>query len=372
MDIISMQIANKVLKRMNKEFNGLYDVLIATEGQKEFITSKPHDIQNKGLHVYVNGYHATESLDYTHTNETTILFSKPLRKDDIVVLTTQIAGLPKYEAPGYDDTTIKGELESMKGKVNAIISALDDDGDGDLFDTIANLKAEWGSADTGLKELVNKKASSEELIAANQVIEQTKQDLATANEELVRTNGELAKTDLEVASLKELATSQAELILALTNTVTKLDKIINPTVEDIIKFNEPAITTIAKGTSLENEPPYQLMQINYSRLQEVESSSLTITGVGNEEGTLNKQYHTTPGATSVNAQAMFQWSYRDLSTLDGEGSNLDALERTNDTLLAEGTKLEFKIEAVKGGKTFSIVLPYTITSEDVINATYAE
>ena len=112
------------------------------------------------------------------------------------------------------------------------------------------------------------------------------------------------------------------------------------------------------------------MQINYNRKQAVDSSKLTITGVGNTDDTLNKQFFTTAGAKSKKSDAMFQWSYRDLSTLKSDESNLAALERTDETLLPVGTKVQITVEVVKNGMTYSITKDYTITADDVAKATW--
>ena len=79
-----------------------------------------------------------------------------------------------------------------------------------------------------------------------------------------------------------------------------------------------------------------------------------------------------PIPTSVSVLPMFQWSYRDLSTLKSDESNLADLDRTNETLLPKGTKIQIKVEVVKNGKTYSITKDYTITAEDVAAATWVE
>ncbi|MEG0371825.1 MAG: hypothetical protein RR645_05990, partial [Clostridium sp.] len=157
----------------------------------------------------------------------------------------------------------------------------------------------------------------------------------------------------------------------LSGVWTKSDKskVVSPNeIAKYITWDNNAITRVQIGSS--NNNPYQLMQINYNRLQEVNSSKLTITGVGNVDGKFNKQFHTTPGSKIQSNDAMFQWSYRDLSTLESDGSNLDELERTNDTLLPVGTKIRIDIEVEKNGVPYTISNEYTITDEDVKNATY--
>ncbi len=135
-----------------------------------------------------------------------------------------------------------------------------------------------------------------------------------------------------------------------------------------IAWNTPAITTIAKDSKTAGDPPYQLMQINYNRKQVVESSKLTIT----DKADSKKVYLTTSGATTQKADAMFQWSYRDLHALTPNESNLAELERTDTTLLPVGTEVVIKIDVVKGGETYSIKQDYTITAEDVEAASFTK
>ena len=108
------------------------------------------------------------------------------------------------------------------------------------------------------------------------------------------------------------------------------------------------------------------MQINYVRKQNLDSTQLTIS-----DATTKKQYLTSGGKTSA-GKGSFQYSYRDLSELLPDESNLDALERTNDTQLPAGTQLVIAIQAVKNGKSQTIKMNYTITKEDVTNSTFDE
>lgn len=589
MDIISMQIANKVLKRMNTEFNGAYDIFIATEGQKTFSTTRPHDISGHTLHVYVNGYHAVCGEDYTHANNTTFEFKNSLRKGDVVLATTQIVGIPRFEVinPEYDDTSIKTEIGIINNQISNIISALDENGDGSIVNTIADIKKQWADADSNIMLLVEQKATTEDLqllatrveelaglipaeyddtelankiatlestaLHVNQKIEVIEKkiqedsvflidDLTGRKHKLSLTNGILGanaigepleithtaplestvnipaefklniianadlnqKVKLMVSKPEQVSIEQNDKVSwntfgnqtveALTNLSYNLrataseegtheisiailkydnnhelgkvtfsieakeppfslvtgtvhlneadhnnilislqkvdseeesvsvgiledgeyaikvseagnynvsiinstnthrvvglsgyqitvelgtnvskdftleridDPVIEPTEDDFITWDEEIFTVIPKGE--DGNPPYQLMQINYNRLQEVDACRLDIVDANTE-----KTYHTTSGVTTVNEDAMFQWSYRDLSELTPEGDNLDELERTNETLLPEGTNLTISITVTKDEKEYSIITSYTITEEDVLNATFED
>ena len=177
MDIIAMQTANKVLRRMNREFNGMYDAYVAKAGQTIFETSKAHDTEHHGLHVYVNGFHAIEGQDYVHLNSIEIEFKKSLNAGDVVLLTTQVVGVPKVEGQAYDDTEVQAKIaefttsiSNLSTKVANIIAAIDEDGDGEIVDTIADLKAQWEEADGDLKDLIAGKASLEQLQTLSEAI----------------------------------------------------------------------------------------------------------------------------------------------------------------------------------------------------------
>ena len=203
MDVIAMQTANKVLKRMNTEFNGMYDTFVAVDGQKLFSTSKIHDTENHSLHVYVNGFHAVDGQDYVHKSTTEIEFKSPLRKGDVVLLATQIVGVPKFEIvnPAYDDSTIRSEITSLQNRINAIHEVLDDDKDGSIVDTISNLKKLWEDADGELIKLVEACATKEELKAvADKIAELEKDQSSNNNEELVNKVAELERALSELSN----------------------------------------------------------------------------------------------------------------------------------------------------------------------------
>ena len=201
MDIISMQIANKVLKRMNTEFNGLYDLYIATGGQKVFRTTKPHDITNRSLHVYVNGFHAAEETDYIHKDQYDIEFKTGLKRGDIVLLTTQVVGVPKFEVinPAYDDSTIKAEIVQLTNRIQAVVTALDENGDGSIIDTIGNLKKMWEDADQDLVKLVELQATKAELQALAERVEEVAGSIPPNDTELA---GKVSKLETSMTAME--------------------------------------------------------------------------------------------------------------------------------------------------------------------------
>jgi hypothetical protein len=205
MDVISMQIANKVLRRMNTEFNGVYDKFVATAGQKTFTTTKVVATDGNALKVFVDGILAVKDIDYTVIDSRNIQFINGLEAGAQVLLTTDVVGVPKFEmvAPAYDDTQVKADINSLatraqnsenaifalqtrvtnaESEINNIKSVLDEDGDGSITDTIANIKAQWESADGNLTNLINNKAEQSDLEAVENEIAAARglsSDLAT-------------------------------------------------------------------------------------------------------------------------------------------------------------------------------------------------
>lgn len=230
MDIISMQIANKVLKRMNTEFNGAYDIFIATEGQKVFSTAKPHDISGYTLHIYVNGYHAVSGEDYTHTNETTFEFKDALRKGDVVLATTQIVGIPRFEVtnPEYDDTSIKNQLSAINAQITGIINAMDEDSDGSIIDTIADIKKQWADADSNLMTLIEKKATTEELADLKLKVEAIKipptYDDAVLSAKVTALEGSTGLLDGKITTLEESTAALKVETTALKESTTAIEE----------------------------------------------------------------------------------------------------------------------------------------------------
>ncbi|ONI46721.1 hypothetical protein AN642_00475, partial [Epulopiscium sp. SCG-B10WGA-EpuloA2] len=145
-------------------------------------------------------------------------------------------------------------------------------------------------------------------------------------------------------------------------------------IKKLITFDAQPFTTIAQGES--NNNLYQLLKINYDRLDKVESSKITITLKGTTDKIIWAEKVTAPlDQTAEDLEASWQWSYRDASSVLVDGlipsdDTLLQVEHTNDTLLAEGDVVEIKIEVVKDGNTIEISNDYTITAEDIKNATY--
>lgn len=144
----------------------------------------------------------------------------------------------------------------------------------------------------------------------------------------------------------------------------------------VIEWATDAITTNPKDN---DNPPYQLMQINYKRNAVVTSSMITITMKTSASGDVanNTVIWKDNGGTSQNANAYWQWSYRDASSVFVDGSlatttqeNLATVERANVKQLKAGSVVTIKIDAVKDGKANTISRDYTITADDVMNSTY--
>lgn len=201
MDIISMQVANKALKRLNTEYGGFCYTIVATEGQTDFTSQKPFDKEGYTLRVHVDGIRAVKDRDYTLISDKVVKFNEPLSLGEVVTLSTDIAGVPKYSIE-YDDTDIKREVGIVKtdlitanekivaanNEIEIIKTALDEDLDGSILDTIADIKKQWADADADLKLLVDGKAGVEEIAAINLTIaditeklNKVVQDIANAN-----------------------------------------------------------------------------------------------------------------------------------------------------------------------------------------------
>lgn len=190
MDIIAVQTANKVKKTINTRYNGFSFSYVAKEGDKIITSPKEFDKKGNSLRVYVNGMRAVKDRDYTLPDNKTVSFNIELLKGDEIELSTEIAGIPEIHVD-YDDTdikasiakntsavsatkqkteentaaitTINGLIETINSAIAAINTALDDDKDGTLTDTLANLKAQWDAADNDLKSLITNKATQADL-----------------------------------------------------------------------------------------------------------------------------------------------------------------------------------------------------------------
>ena len=145
----------------------------------------------------------------------------------------------------------------------------------------------------------------------------------------------------------------------------------------VIEWAATPITTIAKSG---DNPPYQLMQINYKRNAAVTSSVMTIKMKTPASGDVaaDTVLWKSSGGTAQNASAYWQWSYRDASSVFVSGSldgtsqaNLDSIERANTKQLKAGSVVTVQIDAVKDGVTTTISRDYTITADDVTNSTYS-
>lgn len=145
----------------------------------------------------------------------------------------------------------------------------------------------------------------------------------------------------------------------------------------LVEWADTAFTTIPADN---DNPPYQLMQINYKRNEAVTSSQMTISMKTPADGDVAADtiLWKSAGGTSQADSAFWQWSYRDASSVfDGNGTldtttpeDLDSIERSNDHQLKAGSVVTVRIDVVKDAKTYSITRDYTITADDVTNSTY--
>jgi DNA-binding MarR family transcriptional regulator len=180
MDVISMQIANKILRKINRNYNGFYELQTATSGQTDFTLSKEYGFGQHTLGVYVDGAMAYESTDYTEVDSTKLKFKTPMAGGEIILFKTEVAGQVTYPIlnPPYDDTAVKGliknnadaigvvdgkltdaknRITTTEEKIASIIAVLDADNDGSIVDALADLKTQWESADSGLTALITNK-----------------------------------------------------------------------------------------------------------------------------------------------------------------------------------------------------------------------
>ena len=259
MDIISMQIANKILKRINTDYNGFLQMAVATQGQTAVIVTKEYSVGANTLSVYVDGILAYLTEDYLETDANTITFVKPLEAGSIVLFKTNVAGIPKYVTanPIYDDTAVKGlitanassistvdgkvtvantditnikgdivtaksDIASAKTKIDNIIALLDDDADGEIIDIFANLKTQWETADGDLQTLLGDKVSSELFNTLNSEIVEAREIYGTLKERLTALVDAIVLNDTSITSLTEGATAQGLLITDITGDVSAI------------------------------------------------------------------------------------------------------------------------------------------------------
>lgn len=144
----------------------------------------------------------------------------------------------------------------------------------------------------------------------------------------------------------------------------------------VIEWATTPVTTIAKTG---DNPPYQLMQINYKRNADVTSSVMTIKMKTPASGDVaaDTVLWKSSGGTTQNASAYWQWSYRDARSVFVSGSldntsqtDLNSIERANEKQLKTGSVVTVEIIAVKDSVPTTISREYTITADDVTNSTY--
>ena len=297
-DIISMQSAKKALKILNERYSGLATFIVAEEGQDEFNIGEPCDTTGHSLIVLLNGERAWKDRDFKFLSNERIKFNFKTRKGDVVVFNKSYAGIPQYSNPPYDDIKIKSDLEKlssdlinvnelihslkpyddteikslisqMTGEIENIITAIDDDKDGDILDTIGNIKAQWENADGDIKKLIELKLSKDDLSTEIDKLESIKKI-----SEDIKTNAEGIKNNtINIANDKKLfeeyKVSNDELIKKINSDVSKFIEDMNKVNEDINKFSE-------KTDALEQDIKsfQEKLKINFSTVKEGEKTLL--------------------------------------------------------------------------------------------------
>ena len=207
MDVISMQIANKILRKINTNYNGFYELQTSITGQTEFSLSKEYGFGQHTLGVYVDGAMAYEKTDYVEVDATSIRFVHPMDGGELILFKTEVAGTTSYPIlnPAYDDTSIKeliqnntdtisnvdGKLSDAKNRITTteekianIIAVLDADNDGSIVDALADLKIQWESADSDLTNLISNKVEQSVFDTLKEEVETARGTYASLNENL--------------------------------------------------------------------------------------------------------------------------------------------------------------------------------------------
>lgn len=219
MDIISMQIANKVIKRMNREYNGILETVVAVQGQTEVSITKDFGTTGHTLEIHVDGIKAIEGKDFAIKDSKTVVFSEPLQKGNIVAFSTSVAGIPKFLVtnPPYND-------DELRAKIDSILNAIDDDKNGSIVDNINNFKNQWQSLDGSLKKVIEDKVSKatvEAVIAELETARSGKTNLKERLDEILALipssyNDTVVKTDIKTLQ-DNLSNTNRDLTLANTD-----------------------------------------------------------------------------------------------------------------------------------------------------------
>ena len=124
-----------------------------------------------------------EELEYLRTQkrqEIAERLHEAMEGGELILFRTEVAGTVTYPIlnPSYDDsvlkdlikvnsdnivsvgvdlTTAKGRITTTEEKIASILAVLDADSDGSIVDALADLKAQWESADSGLTNLISDK-----------------------------------------------------------------------------------------------------------------------------------------------------------------------------------------------------------------------
>lgn len=251
MDIISVQIAKKAEKKLEAHYSGFDYKVVATNGQTVVTCEKEFDPRGYTLRLYVDGVRAIRGVDYEVTNNKTVTFTKPLFGGEIILFTTDVAGVPVYNVTEeYDDTELKGSLAevnstvselnsnlesintSLTGEINAIKTALDENEDGSIIDTIGNLKKQWEDADGELNVLINQKVNTNEL---NELLA-GKVDVETVN-----------TLETKIASIEEYIESHKGKVETLEQSITTINESLVTINEAIQRLEEKVNTDESVG-----------------------------------------------------------------------------------------------------------------------------
>jgi len=235
MDVIAMQTANKVLKRMNTQYNGMLHKAVATAGQTAFILPKQYAPGSHTLEVYVDGIKAVLTDDYLETNNLTVTFTEGRELGQVVTFQTQVAGVPVTQIanPAYDDAVVKEDIDAAElavstlqgkmdtaegkivtleeqmstaqggiegldtrlvtaeGKVTSILSVLDADSDGSIVDALSDLKAQWEDADGDLTALISNKAETSTVTSLSGRVTTAEGEVDTLQVEMLSAQGSI-------------------------------------------------------------------------------------------------------------------------------------------------------------------------------------
>lgn len=243
MDVIAMQAVNKVLRKMNTEFGGMYEFILAKEGQDTFTTTKSFSMNNDHtLKVFVEGVIAIEGKDYNKVDANNIKFVSTLHENEVVLFITDVAGVIKFSNPGYDDSIIKNEITNITNTIklvqeaiDTIKLALDENGDG-IIETLTQIKTQWEGADNSLKALIDDKVSKSIVDAIEAEITNARSGKTTLLERLNEIIATIPKEYNDVQIKSDVKTVSDEVSAARNGKATLLEELqdLSAKIQDIV------------------------------------------------------------------------------------------------------------------------------------------